>query len=113
MNTAQARANAVSRKRSLLMTIRMNKGYKGYSSFAGGHSASDRLRIIAECEVELKSLVIPEIKTEITGYAFEEPNGDYIGAIYNPDLAEAIENVMEYAECTESELKYETITKTF
>ena len=94
------------------MQIRINKAYKGYSS-KQGNKAAERLVIIAKCEQELENLVIPEVKTEIIGFAFDDSNGDYLGAIYNPDYQEAIEEVLTfYPDIDVSNLKHRTITKT-
>ncbi len=110
MNTQQLRAKAVSRKMSLLLTIRMNKAYRGYSSHTTGHTAEERLQIIADCESELSTLVLPEIVTKTIGYIFSEPNGDYLGTVYNPDFAEALEEALKYTDNTD--LKHETLTET-
>lgn len=109
MNTQQLRAKAVSRKKSLLLTIRMNRVYKGYSSRSNGHTATDRLRIIAEAEAELKALVIPAIVIKTIGYSFSLANGDYLGSVYNPDFTEALEEALQYTD--ETTLKHEAITK--
>jgi len=115
MTTQQTRAKAISRKRSLLMTIRMNKAYNGYSSMANGLSKSDRITAVSDAEKELASLVIPEIVTEVIGYSFCLRNNDYLGSVYLSDFNEALEELLLEPDCeglTVSDLKYETIEKT-
>ena len=116
--SAQLRAEAISKKRSLLMAIRQNKSLAGYSSYSGGHSATERLSIVAECEKKLSELVIPEIKTKIIGYRFEYKSGDYIGAVYNQDEEQSIEQVLWDVEkydgekIKRSDMKWEPIIET-
>ena len=83
MNTQQLRAEAVSRKKSLLMTIRMNKCYLKYNK------KQKRLEKIKKAEQELANLEIPEVKKRLVGFSFEYPNGDWIGAVYGTDFEDA------------------------
>ena len=106
MTTQQLRKEAISKKRSLLMAIRMNESYSGYSSMSNGHSKEKRAEIVKTCKEKLDSLVIPEIKTAIIGYIFEYKNGDYIGLVANPDIKEAIDYVIDLEGCKESDIKW-------
>lgn len=84
-----SRAAAISKKRTLLMTIRSNKSYRGYSSFTNGHSRQEREKIITECEKELSELVVPDAKIVIDGYMFTEKDGSYIGTCHTSDYSAA------------------------
>ena len=110
MNTYQKRKEAVSKKMRLLMAIRMNNAYDGYSSYTSGHKKSDRPDIVESAKKELASLVIPEIEYKTIGYSFETKKGDYIGAVYNQDLKDAILEVLDYEkDLKESDLKYKEL----
>ena len=99
----QLHDEAVSRKRSLQMKIRMNTVYL-YKNKA------KRLLIIEACQKELTSLIIPPIITQTVGYSFSYKTGSYIGSVYNPDLQEATQEACEYENCEPCNIKSEAIT---
>lgn len=81
------RKEAIARKRSLQMQIRMNQTYAGYSSMANGYTKSERLQVIDKCQKELESLVIPSVKNVLSHYQVFV-NNDFEGCIYKEQTLE-------------------------
>jgi hypothetical protein len=73
---------AISRKRSLLLAIRMNKVWQ--------HKPGKK-ELIEELQSKLACLVIPPKPTEPTGYQIYDTNGDFEG--FTLDESEALEYI--------------------
>ena len=88
-----AHESAICRKKSLLMTIRMNKAWD--INAKGSEKQVKRQAIIDKAEKELACLVMPPKPTQPIGYEVLV-DGSYEGFISTDDIDSAREQAIEY-----------------
>ena len=101
-NLMSKRRRAVSRKRSLLATIRMNKAWLTNVNSVRGKK---RVQKIEEAERELATLVVPQKPEQPIGYEVLDEEGDFIGFYALDDKEYIMQDLLEAYGHTHFKLK--------